>query len=321
MTVNEGTELSTIIVSYNTRSITLECIRSVLEQTRSVSNEILVVDNASRDGSADAIAARFPGVTLVASRENLGFAGANNLAADRARGRYLMLLNPDTVVLDGAIEKLHSYALRTGASICGGRTVFPDGTLNPTSCWGRITLWSTLCSALGLSSLLPVDLFDPEGMPSWQRDTERSVDVVSGCFLLITRELWNRLGGFDTRYFMYGEDADLCLRAKAAGHTCMFTPDATIVHMGGASEPVREDKLVRLFAARTRLARWHWSPRALRAGLVLMRLRCWTRFLAWSALALSGRERARAAAACWRAVWVRRSEWLGPGEETPDRAC
>ena len=142
--------LSIVIISYNTRELTLACVESVLGRTRGVEFELIVVDNTSGDGSADAIAERFPRVKLLRSQINLGFARANNLAARGARGDWLLLLNPDTVILDAAIERLLAFAeAHPEASIFGGRTIFGDGTLNPASCWRRPTPSARVLSPSG----------------------------------------------------------------------------------------------------------------------------------------------------------------------------
>jgi N-acetylglucosaminyl-diphospho-decaprenol L-rhamnosyltransferase len=305
-------QLSIIIVSYNTRDITLACLGSVYAQTRETTFEVIVLDNASTDGSADAIAEKFPQVQLIRHPSNLGFAGGNNLAAKRAAGEYLLLLNPDTVVLNGAIDTLMAFAKESpGAGIWGGRTVFADGTLNPTYCWKRQTPWSAFCCGSGLSSLFRGSrVLDPEAMGAWNRDPAPEVDIVSGCFLLITRALWDTLGGFDPAFFMYGEEADMCLRARGHGARPRITTAATIVHLGGASEKVRSDKLVRLLKAKTLLIRRHWSSPAARFGVAMLTFWPLSRVLAWSLLAPlrggAGRESARV----WSGVWQRRREWL-----------
>lgn len=314
-------DVSVIVVSYNTRELTLDCLRSVHRQTRDVEYEVLVVDNASSDGSSEAIrAAAFPGTRIVELPTNVGFARANNLAAAEARGEFLLLLNPDTVVLDGAIQEIVGFARRRPeCGIYGGRTFFPDGRLNPSSCWRRSTLWSTICMASGLSAVFGrKELFDPEGMGSWARDSVRHVDIVSGCFFLLPRDLWRRLEGFDPAFFMYGEDADLCLRARALGARPVIDPAATIVHHGGASEPVRADKLVRVLSARVRLMRRHWAPRWARLGVPLVELRCMGRASAWRILSALGHPRAKASADCWTEVWRRRKEWASVPR--PERA-
>lgn len=305
--------LAILIISYNTREMTLACLRSVVEQTAFGTYEVIVVDNQSKDGSADAITAEFPQFTLIRSAENLGFARANNLAALEARSEFLLLLNPDTLVLDRAIDRLVEFALqRPEAEIWGGRTVFGDGSLNPASCWSQQTLWSVFCVASGLSSVFRRStLFNPEGLGGWNRDSVRQVDIVSGCFLLVRRELWERLGGFDPSFFMYGEEADLCLRAGRVGARPVVTPAATIVHYGGASERVRADKMVRLLNAKVRLIRRHWPRALVGPGVRLFALWPLTRMIGWR---LISPIRSGDGAATWGEVWRRRAEWLAADE-------
>jgi GT2 family glycosyltransferase len=296
--------VSIIVVSYNTREMTLESLRSVFAQTRGLF-ELIVVDNASSDGSAAAIKAEFPDIHLIAELENHGFAKANNIAAERASGDYLLLLNPDTVILEGAIDRLLDFARRVPeAGVWGGRTLFGDRSLNPTNCWRRMTLWSLASRVVGFSSLLRRSaLFNPEGYGGWLRDSERGVDIVTGCFLLIRREFWKELGGFDPSYVMYGEEADLCLRAQARGARPRITPESQIVHYAGASEPVRADMIVRLLRAKLLLIRRHFSAWQQPAGLMLLRL--WPLSRYWATRVL-GR---RIAAQTWGEVWRRRAEW------------
>src|SRR5690606_28786133 len=137
---------------------------------------------------------------------NHGFAKGNNIAAARARGEYLLLLNPDTVVRDGAIDRLMAFAEREPrARIWGGRTLFADGSLNTSSCWRRMSLWNIFCRTAGLTGVFPRSaLFNSEAYGGWDRGTERQVDIVSGCFFLIARADWKRLGGFDPVFAMYG---------------------------------------------------------------------------------------------------------------------
>lgn len=311
----DATALTLIVVSYNTRDLTLACLRSVYERTRDLRFEVIVVDNASPDGSADAIAAEFPQVRLFALDENLGFAAANNFAARHATGEWLLLLNPDTVVLGSAIQRLHAFAtLHSDAGIFGGRTVFADGSLNPKSCWGRPTPWSAFFAGIGLSAVFKgTRWFDPESLGGWARDTVRQVDIVTGCFFLLRRELWQRLGGFDPAFFMYAEEADLCLRARRLGLRCLICPEAEIIHYGGASEPVRADKIVRLFRAKAQLFQKHWSPPAARFGVWTLDLRAFTRLLAFAAAGLVQPRHAEAFRT-WREIWRRRPEWHSVAE-------
>ncbi len=302
--------VSIVVVSYNTRQMTLDCLASVFAETREPF-ELIVIDNASTDGSAEAIAAAWPqgtpGFSVLAETRNHGFAGANNIAARHARGEYILLLNPDTVVLDGAIDRLLAFARRTpAAQIWGGRTLNADRSLNPSSCWGEQTLWSVFCRATGLTGLFPrSELFNPEAYGGWQRDGERAVGMVSGCFFLLPRRLWEQLGGFDLSYFMYGEEADLCLRARRLGAQPRITPEATVIHYGGASETVRTDKMVRLLKAKITLVDRHFPAWQRAPGRALLMLWPLTRAMATR---LAGR---RDSAAVWTAVWRRRREWAG----------
>ncbi len=215
MTAPRQIDVSILIVSYNTREMTLEAISSAVRETHDVSYEIIVVDNASTDGSADAIAAHPANPKLIRLQDNIGFGRGNNLAAEHSQGQYVLLLNPDTVVTDRAIDRLVAFArAQPRALIWGGRTIFADGSLNPASCWQRITLWNLVMRVTGLAALFPNSaVFNPEAYGSWPRDTVRDVDIVSGCFLMVPRAVWLALGGFDPTFFMYGEEA-ICACAR-----------------------------------------------------------------------------------------------------------
>ncbi|MEM6560123.1 MAG: glycosyltransferase family 2 protein [Planctomycetota bacterium] len=311
--------MSILVISFNTRVETLACLASVREHVDAEAvggYEVLVVDNASSDGSADAIAEAYPDVRLIRSETNLGFAAANNLAAEDACGDMLLLLNSDTELLGDAVTQAVRYHDTTdGVGIVGGRTFFADGRLNPNSCHGRPTPWSMLCMAAGFSVLarrraaaLIAGALHPEGLGAWQRDTAREVDAITGCFLLMARDLWNELGGFDKRFFMYGEDTDLCLRAKQLGARSAVCPDARLIHHGGRSDRVRADKMIKLFRAKHQLARRHWGK--LTQPLAPLALNGWafSRYAAHRTLA-AVRPNSRASADQWREVWRRRREY------------
>lgn len=300
--------LSIIIVSYNTREVTLDCVRSVFAHPPAVAFEMILIDNASMDGSAEAICREFLDVKLIESPENLGFAGGNNVAAEQAQGQRLLLLNPDTLVLPGSLSALWNFADRLpDRGIWGGRTLFEDGSLNPTSCWARITPWSLFCSAAGLTWLFPRSpLFNPESYGDWARDTERQVDIVTGCFLMIDRSLWERLGGFDPLFFMYAEEADLCLRARRFGARPTVTPTAQIIHLGGRSETSHLEKTIKTARGRMTLIRKHWRPGGKALGIVLYAFWALTRRLGAAAMLPKGSEQLNK----WRSIWERRAEWL-----------
>lgn len=288
------------MVSYNTRELTLIALRTLIANAGDVAMDIVLWDNASSDGSADAVAAEFPQVKLVRSEENLGFAAANNAAAHDVETPWILLLNPDTETYDRAIEKLLQFASRNRqAGIVGGRTVFADGSLNIASCWNKMTVWSLLCRAIGLSRIFPKSLlFNPEAIGGWERDTERQVDIVVGCLLMVHRDVWRELGGFAEKYFMFGEEVDLCLRAAKMGYLPMITPDAEIVHHVGASYAANEERLVKVLKGRVTVIRDHWSRFGQPIGLGLL--------IAWA----GARGILASSDSSWNAVWRRRSDWL-----------
>ena len=310
MAISVSPEVTIIIVSYNTRDLTLKAIETLLEHAGAVSMRVVVWDNASHDGSADAIAAAYPQLELIRSAENVGFAAANNRIAETVSTEWILLLNPDTETHDRAVENLLSFGkAHPEAGIVGGRTVFPDGSLNIASCWNRMTVWSLFCSAIGLSRLFANSpFFNPEGIGGWRRDSVRHVDIVVGCFFLIRTELWHQLGGFSPRYFMYGEESDMCLRAAKLGYRPMITPDAQIMHLVGASMAKREDKVVKVIRSKATLIRDHWSKWAAPIGIALLWLWGATRTLAAKLASLRSGD--RASAQRWDFIWSRRRDWL-----------
>jgi N-acetylglucosaminyl-diphospho-decaprenol L-rhamnosyltransferase len=306
-----GMDVSVFIISFNTRDYTLACLQSVFEQTVGIEYEVIVVDNASSDGSADVIATQFPQVKLIRSDENLGFSRANNLAARSGAGRYFLLLNSDTVVLDNAIGEVVRFAdERSDTGVLGGRTLFADGSLNLNSCHGVPTPWSLLCMGTGMSSLFRRSRwFDPESLGGWQRDSVREVGAVTGCFLLIRRVLWEQLNGFDESFFMYGEDTDLCIRAARHGTKCMVYPKARLIHYGGKSETQRADKMVKLFTAKSQLIQKHWNGVIRkRFGVAMLQLWAFSRMVACRAISVF-RPSTREGYVQWRQVWIRRAEF------------
>ncbi len=312
LTSPEKIDVSILIVSYNTLEMTLNAISSVVRETLGVAYEIIVVDNASTDGSADAIASHPARPRLIRLADNIGFARGNNLAAESATGELVLLLNPDTVVTDRAIDRLVAFSrANKQALVWGGHTVFADGRLNPASCWQRITPWNLVARATGLAALFPHSpVFNPEAYGGWLRDTVRRVDIVSGCFLLMPRTVWMALGGFDPAFFMYGEDADLCLRARRIGARPMITPEATIVHHGGASEKTRAGKMGRLLKAKATLIERHWPQGTVEIGQHLLLAWPLTRWIATEVAArLDATPERIEAAATWRAIWRARNDW------------
>jgi len=305
-------DLSIIMISYNTRALTLASLYSVFEQTEGIHYEVIVLDNNSSDGSLEAIAQSFPQVKLIASEKNHGFAQGNNIAIRESQGEYILLLNPDTVVLDGAIQKLFSFARQySAAKIWGGRTEFADHTLNPGSCWCRETFWHLFCSSIGLVRLFPNSpVFNSHSYGGWDRSTIRQVDIVSGCFFMISREFWDVLDGFSPEFFMYGEEIDLCLRAHQLGAKPMVTPAATIIHYGGASEKVQADKMVRSCRVKLLLMQRHWPVWQYVPGRLLFAMGLLNRVLASKMITFIKQRFDDESTKNWVEVWQRRKEWL-----------
>lgn len=294
--------LSVIVVSFNTREDTLACLRTALAQDVAGGLEVLLVDNGSSDGTVAAVAAELAQVRIVDAGENLGFAAACNLGAEAATGTYLLLLNPDTLVHDGAFTALVDFARANPRhGIYGGRTLRPDGTLDPSSAWGAPTLWSLLCFATMLSTLARRNpVLDPESLGGWQRDTVREVDIVTGCLLLTSARTWQRLGGMDEDYFLYGEDAELSARARRAGLRPVIVPGAVITHEVGGSTSSSGRKMTMVMAGKVTLLRKTWRPGRAAVGRWLLLAGTSTRTLA---------ERVTRRPGMWSEVWARRADW------------
>ena len=298
--------LAIIVVSYNTRERTLACLRSVLAEPAGVPTQLVLVDNASADGSADAVERELPEVTVVRSGGNLGFARAVNLGVQSSESRDLLLLNPDTVVLPGSLRALVEFAAaHPRHGVYGGRTLREDGSLDPSSCWGAPSLWSLSMFALGLSTAFSGSaLFDPESLGRWPRDTVREVPIVTGCLLLVPRATFVELGGMDSRFFLYGEDAEFSLRAARRGLRPVIVPAATIIHAVGASTGARGPKMNMVMAGKVTMLRASWTARRAGAGVRLLLIGAFLR----SRLEALTRRQDR----MWTHVWKSRQRWL-PG--------
>ena len=304
-------ELTVIIVNWNTRELTTNAVATLLENAGDVKMDVVVWDNGSSDGSADAFADQFPEVKLIRHPTNVGFAEAHNLIMPSIETEWVLLLNSDTETYPGAIASLLEFSRRhPEAGITGGRTHFPDGSLNPTSCWNRMTIWSLFCSATGLTRAFKgSEFFNSEGMGNWQRDSVRQVDIVTGCLFMLRRSTWDELGGFLPKYFMYGEEFDMCLRAAKLGYKPMITPDAKIMHMGGASARLPEDRLLQQARSRASFIRDHWSAPAIPVGIALMWLWSLVRMSAARVRTLLGKSDGEEAR-IWTNIWRRRREWI-----------
>jgi len=281
-------DVSIVIVNWNTARITCDCLESVYQQTKNSVFEVILVDNASSDDSVEMIKDKFPRVILIENKENNGFATANNQAMAIAKGRYILLLNSDTVVLDNAIEKVISFAdSRPQAGIVGCRVLNPDKTLQPT-CFMFPSILNMLLSTTYLYKLFLRNKFcGREGMTWWDREDEREVDVVTGCFMLVSQKAIEDVGVMDAGFFMYGEETDWCYRFKEAGWEVIFTPCAEIIHLGGqSSKNIRVNMLIQLRISILRFMKKHYGWLTYRIACFLVIAFFMIRVPAWSVIAL-----------------------------------
>jgi len=258
--------LSIVIVNWNTREMLRDCLASVLAGGKPDDTEIIVVDNASADGSPEMVEADFPSVILIRNTENRGFAAANNQGFDVAKGRYVLLLNSDTLVHGCVLEDSVTYMeSHPDVGAMGCRVLNTDGTVQLT-CSQFPTLFNLLLLTSGLWKLPWPRFLGKYQMTHWRRDDERDVDVISGCYLMVRDSALAGTGGLDEDFFFFGEETDWCRRLADDGWKLRFAPVGEITHFGGGS--VRRLNHVRdlmLSNATVRLHRKHGGVMA--AGL------------------------------------------------------
>jgi len=236
-------DASVVIVSFNTREILRNCLSSLYEAIGSRDIEVIVVDNASRDGSADMVASAFPRVVLVRSDVNLGFAAGNNAAFRRARGRHIVLLNPDTLLGSDALDRAlaHMDAVPS-VGMAGGRLLNRNGVDEPAARMFPSVLNDFLALS-GLAARFPRSRLFGRFDRTWATASRPAdVDWVPGAFAIIRREVLETVGDFDERFFLYYEEVDLCRRIKAAGWRVRYWPDIVVHHWGGESSKTLTDQ-------------------------------------------------------------------------------
>lgn len=229
--------LSVCIVNYNGRAFLPACIESVMESDLDDLPEIVVVDNRSTDGSVELIRERFPGVTIIENERNAGFASANNTAFDSAGGRFVLFLNPDTVVPPDGLRRMVSFLQKDeGTAACGCRLFHPDSGRVESSARSDPELLPLFWNLTYIDRLFPSSpLFARYLMTHAPELETRDTDWVTGACLLVRSDVFERVGGFDSRFFMYCEDIDLCYRIRRAGWRVRYYPDVSIGHYRGLS--------------------------------------------------------------------------------------
>ena len=229
-------KLSVVVICWNDLKVIKECLDSIYRETSSIPFEVIVSDNGSEDSSLSYIREHFPQVRIVENGANIGFARGNNAGIDVARGDYVLILNPDTIILDRALEKLIAYAdHHPEGGAFGCRVLNPDRSFqNPAR--PLPTLSGALISGLNVRWLGKLsDLLESDIYYDWTGETERAVGLQSGCCVLVRRDLLERLRGFDERFFYHYEETDLCCRIWKSGSQILFYPGAEIIHLGGQS--------------------------------------------------------------------------------------
>jgi len=224
-------DLSICIPTLQAKDLLRECLRSIYAQTR-CAFEIIVVDNASRDGTVEMLRAEFPAVRVIVNATNVGFAKAMNQALRVSQGRYALLLNNDTVVLSNALDRLVAFVdAHAEIGICGPKILNRDGTLQKQCRRSYATPWDLFCYFSGLSTLFPRSpLFARYLMTYRDEDETHPADAISGACMLIRRAVLEQIGWLDERFFAYQEDTDYCLRAQRAGWRVYYYPEAQIIH-------------------------------------------------------------------------------------------
>ena len=224
--------LSVVVVSYNTKEITLQCLRRLKE-----ADEVIVVDNASEDGSAEAIKNKFPKVRLIANKKNAGFAGANNQGMREARGEWILLLNSDAYVLPETLPQMKKFMItHPVCDVAGCQLVNADGTIQAS--YGFFPTLRRIVLFMLFVDNFPfirrrIDSIHVRDKSRYATTVE--VDWVTGAFIWLKREVWEKTGGLDEKYFMYGEEAEWMYRIKKAGFKVFYTPQAKCIHLQGKS--------------------------------------------------------------------------------------
>jgi hypothetical protein len=232
-------DLSIIIINFNTKNLLKNCLDSIFGQTKDINFEVIVVDNGSTDFSQKMVKERFPQVLLVENQKNLGFAKANNQGAKLAKGDYLLFLNSDTLIVDNALYKLVKFAQKNkNLGLCAPTLLLEDGSFQKGAFGPEPTLWQ-----LTLGRFLKT----------------KKIAWLSGAALLIKKDLFEKLGGFDENFFMYYEDVDLGKRVREAGYEISVCPEARVIHFLGQSIKKNRQRKLLYFQSQGHFYKKHYG--------------------------------------------------------------
>lgn len=231
------TDLSIIIVNYNVKEFLQNLLQSIEKASANLSIETIIVDNASDDGSIEMLNKNFPQIKLIENKKNVGFGAANNQALEIAKGKYILLLNPDTIVKEDTFsEMIKFFETHPEAGMAGCKVLNPDGTLQLACRRGFPGPWTSFTKVMGLSKIFPKSkLFARYNLTFLNENETYEVDAISGSFMMMRKEVYEKIGGFDPDFFMYGEDLDLCYRTQKAGFKVFYVHSTEIIHYKGES--------------------------------------------------------------------------------------
>lgn len=248
-------DLSIIIVNYNVKEFLQNLLTSIVKASSRLLVETIVVDNASDDGSVEMLKQYFPSVKLIESSVNLGFSKANNLGLKAAKGKYILLLNPDTLVSENTFEVMINFLRQhPEVGMSGCKILNPDGTLQLACRRSFPGVWTSFCKVTGLGSLFPHSrIFARYNLTYLNENKTYEVDAISGSFMMIRRELFESIGGLDEQFFMYGEDLDWCYRTQKAGFKVYYVHSTQIIHYKGESTKRSSIDETRIFYGAMRL--------------------------------------------------------------------
>ncbi|MBU3741700.1 MAG: glycosyltransferase [Candidatus Kapabacteria bacterium] len=264
-------DISVLIVNYNVKDYLLQCLRSLEAQSPRRSLQIIVVDNASTDGSVDELRPLFPDVTWIPLPDNVGFGRGNNVGLAQCTGRYTLFLNPDTIVAPDTLDVMVRYLDgNPDVGLAGCKVLNADGTFQVACRRGFPTPWASFCKLFGLQALFPSSpLFARYNQTFRPVDATYDVDALIGAFMIGPTDVITNVDGFDPAFFMYGEDLDLCYRIKQSGHRVVYVHSTSIVHFKGESTRRSSMNEVRVFyEAMTIFAKKHYGRSRVLIGLL-----------------------------------------------------
>jgi len=292
--MSSGPQISIVIVSYNVCGILRDCLLSIREHAV-IPCEVIVVDNASLDSTVEMVKNEFPEVVLIASKENLGFSPGNNLGMDKATGEFILLLNPDTLLLPGALEQWLSFHQSQNAGISGPQLLNADRSL-------QISTWKTPGLTASAMELLYLHrLFKIGQYPLQQFSTDFTCDFVSGAAMLFERKWFEKMGGLDPILF-WMEDVDYCYRFRMQGLTCVYFHEPQIIHLGGQSSKSNYNRVIsNQLISRLKFSRKHRSGFSSAMMVFVLRLHILTRILIFGLVNLFRKTpKARAYVFSWK---------------------